>query len=227
MVEALPLLFCVRCSSFPNRFDAGGAIRCTDSGRKNAMWQSCRLRWEKINVKRYGWKLYRFAFRGCSSFPNRLDAGGAIQCTDSGRENALRQSCRLRWQKINIKQYGWKLYRFAFRGCSSLPKRLDAGEIIRCTDSSRENCIFVPERVMYRYFPCHTIWLYTKFACKVGIPARFNKRKQNKRYGEKTIPLVFYATIFVGKYSRKQSNRGGKTKNGEQKKPCSDFFHSP
>ena len=111
--------------------------------------------------------------------------------------------------------------------CSSFPDRLDAGEIIRCTDSSRENCIFVPERVMYRYFPCHTILLYTKFACKVGIPARFNKRKQNKRYGEKTISLVFYATIFVEKYSRKQSNRGGKTKNGEQKKPYSDFFHSP
>ena len=32
--------------------------------------------------------------------------GGAIRCTDSGRENALRQSCRLRWEKINIKRYG-------------------------------------------------------------------------------------------------------------------------
>ena len=32
----------------------GGAIRRTDSSRENAMWQPCRLRWEKINVKRYG-----------------------------------------------------------------------------------------------------------------------------------------------------------------------------
>ena len=32
----------------------GGAIRCTDSSRENALWQSCRLRWQKINIKRYG-----------------------------------------------------------------------------------------------------------------------------------------------------------------------------
>ena len=85
------------------------------------MRQLCCLCWQKINIKRYGGSPAAFVLRGCSSFPNRLDAGGAIQCTDSGRENALRQSCRLRWQKINIKQYGWKLYRFAFRGCSSFP----------------------------------------------------------------------------------------------------------
>ena len=40
----------------------GGAIRRTDSSRENAMWQPCRLRWEKINIKRYGWKPCRFCF---------------------------------------------------------------------------------------------------------------------------------------------------------------------
>ena len=54
MVEALPLLFCMRCSSFPDRLDAGEIIRCTDSSRENALWQPCRLRWKKINIKRYG-----------------------------------------------------------------------------------------------------------------------------------------------------------------------------
>ena len=34
------------------------------------MWQPCCLRWQKINIKRYGWKLYRFAFREYSSFPD-------------------------------------------------------------------------------------------------------------------------------------------------------------
>ena len=62
-VKTVPLLFCVRCSSFPNRLDAGGAIRCTDSSRENALRQSCRLLWEKINVKRYGGSPAAFVLR--------------------------------------------------------------------------------------------------------------------------------------------------------------------
>ena len=38
----------------------GGAIRRTDSSRENAMRQLCCLCWQKINIKRHEWKLYRF-----------------------------------------------------------------------------------------------------------------------------------------------------------------------
>ena len=141
-MESLPLLFCVRCSSFSDRFDDGEIIPCIDSSRENAMRQLCCLCWQKINIKRYGGSPAALFCVRCSSFPNRLDAGGAIRCTDSGRENAMWQSCRLRWQKINIKRYGWKLYRFAFRGCSSFPDgfarlELSALAAIRCTNSGK------------------------------------------------------------------------------------------
>ena len=44
---------------------------------------------------------------------------------------------------------------------------------------------------------------------------------------KKPYRLFLHANRFIEKDSRKWSNRGGKTKNGEQKKPYSDFFHSP
>jgi hypothetical protein len=57
-VESLPLCFSLDTAA--NRFDTGEIIPCTDLSRENAMRQLCRLRWQKINIKRYGWKLYRF-----------------------------------------------------------------------------------------------------------------------------------------------------------------------
>ena len=134
-----PAAFVFRgCSSFPDRIawwesiHTGGAIRCTDSSRENALRQPCRLRWEKINVKRYGGSPTALLFVDVAAFRIELHGGDylpcictgrAIWCTNSSRENALWQSCRLRWEKINIKRYGWKRCRFAFRGCSSFPDR--------------------------------------------------------------------------------------------------------
>ena len=46
-VEALPLLFCMRYSSFSDRLDAGEIIRRTDSGKENAMWKPFHLHWKK------------------------------------------------------------------------------------------------------------------------------------------------------------------------------------
>ena len=46
---------CVLCEMQQlDRLDAGEIIPCIDSSRENAMWQPCRLCWEKINIKRYG-----------------------------------------------------------------------------------------------------------------------------------------------------------------------------
>ena len=43
-----------------DRLDDGEIIPCIDSSRENAMWQLCCLCWQKINIKRHEWKLYRF-----------------------------------------------------------------------------------------------------------------------------------------------------------------------
>ena len=131
-------------------------------------------------------------------------------------------------ERINIKRYEWNLCRFCFAwDVATFWIGLHGWKSFAlCTTNRIEkimHCVGKKE-IMDRYFPCHIIWLYIKLACTVEIPARFNKRKQNKRYGEKTIPLVFYVDMFVGKYSRKQSNRGGGTKNGEQKSPTRTFF---
>ena len=89
-VEALPLLFCVRCSSFPDRLDTGEIIQCTDSGRENAMWQPCCLLWEKINVKRYGGSpavlffVDAAAFRIGLTLAERFDAQIRVEKTPCG-----------------------------------------------------------------------------------------------------------------------------------------------
>ena len=117
------------------------------------------------------WKPYRFAFRRCSSFSDRIawwesiHTGGAIRCTDSSRKNAMWQPCRLRWEKINVKRYGWKLYRFVFRGCSSFPDRIAWWKSFTlCTTNRVEkimHCVGKKE-IMDRCFPCRSCFIIRK-----------------------------------------------------------------
>ena len=83
------------------------------------------------------------------------------------------------------------------------------------------------KEIIDRCFPCRSRFIIRK-TCLQGrfqpVSIRENKTSDMEK---KPYRLFLHATIFVEKYSRKQSNRGGKTKNGEQKKPYSDFLHSP
>ena len=111
-------------------------------------------------------------------------------------------------------------------GCSSFSDKLARMKTLRTLHhkSGRETVCLCLWESYIEYFLCHAIWLHVKLTCRVGIPACFNKRKQNKRYGEKTIPLVFYVDMFVGKYSRKQSNRGGGNEKWRTKKALLGLF---
>ena len=111
-------------------------------------------------------------------------------------------------------------------GCSSFSDKLARMKTLRTLHhkSGRETVCLCLWESYIEYFLCHAIWLHVKLTCRVGIPARFNKRKQNKRYGEKTIPLVFYVDMFVGKYSRKWANGEGKRKKENKKSPTRTFF---